>query len=85
MGWRMKDEQEGIKTDLEKGNDLLTKKQDGETLYGTFFQDNHVVMLVVDPDTGDIINANSAACSFYLYTAETLLKMKIYEISVLSK
>jgi len=85
VGWRMKDEQEGIKTDLEKGNDLLTKKQDGETLYGTFFQDIHVVMLVVDPDTGDIINANSAACSFYLYNAETLLKMKIYEISVLSK
>jgi PAS domain S-box-containing protein len=81
----MKDEQGGIITGFKMDNDLLTKTQDDGILYGALFRNNHVAMLLVDPDTGNIIDANPAACSFYLYNTETLLKMKIYDISVSSK
>lgn len=81
----MKDEREGVITGLKTDNDLSIKAQDDGTLYSALFRSNHVAMLLVDPDTGNIIDANPAACSFYLYNSETLLKMKIYDISVLSK
>lgn len=41
-------------------------------------------MLVVEPQSGSIIYANSAAASFYGYTREQLLSMNIYQINTLT-
>ncbi|MBZ9687057.1 PAS domain S-box protein [Clostridium estertheticum] len=49
-----------------------------------FFKINHTIMIVIDPETGVIIDANDAACSFYQYDYEHIIKLKISDINVLS-
>jgi len=68
-------------------NDLSDIKEAGEDrkqLYQTFFENNFSPILVVDPNTSNIVNANTSACRFYGYTKETITKMKITDINVLS-
>lgn len=52
--------------------------------YYAFFEKNYSVMLLVNPETAAIVDANLAACSFYGYTKEELTKKKINEINILS-
>jgi PAS domain S-box-containing protein len=47
--------------------------------------DNHVaVMLLIDPDTGAIVDANGAASLYYGYTHSQLLTMRIEDINTLA-
>ncbi|MGB9666555.1 MAG: PAS domain-containing sensor histidine kinase [Candidatus Cryosericum sp.] len=52
--------------------------------YKSLFQNNHAVMLLIDPDSGSIVDANRAASDYYGWTHEELLKKKISEINTLS-
>lgn len=52
--------------------------------YDNIFKNNHVIMLVINPQTGDIIDASPFACSFYQYSYNDMLKMKISDINILS-
>lgn len=71
--------------------DITERKQAEETLkeseerYHSLFKNNHAVMLLIDPDTGNIMDANPAACSFYGYSKNELLKMKITDINVFTE
>jgi PAS domain S-box-containing protein len=56
---------------------------ESETTYRKLFQNNHVVMLLIDPETGAIVDANPAASHFYGWTGEELRRMKIYQIGAL--
>jgi DNA-binding NtrC family response regulator len=38
---------------------------ESESRYRSLFENNHVVMLLINPESGDIIDANSAASRFY--------------------
>lgn len=49
------------------------------------FQGHMAVMLLIHPETGNIINANSAAEKFYGLSIEVLKKMKIQEINTLTE
>lgn len=49
------------------------------------FQNNHAVMLLIDPETGAIIDANPAACSFYGFRREELLSCNITDINMLPR
>jgi PAS domain S-box-containing protein len=49
------------------------------------FSENSVVMLLVDPVTGKIEDANKAALHFYGYPFEKLVKMSIYDICTLPR
>lgn len=40
-------------------------------------------MLLINPETGDIVDANSAACRFYGYGCTDIMKMKISQINTL--
>ena len=42
------------------------------------------MILVIDSETGVIVDANPAACSFYQYDYENIIKLKISDINVLS-
>jgi len=55
-----------------------------EARYHSLFENNHAVMLVINPANGRIIDANPAACSFYGYGPDTLREMNISEINTLS-
>jgi PAS domain S-box-containing protein len=39
-------------------------------------------MLLIDPLTGDIINANPAACAYYGYTLKEINGLKISDINI---
>ena len=54
-------------------------------LYRQLFEHSSSIMLLIDPDTGDILDANQAAVSYYGYTKEALLSMRIYNTNVLDQ
>ncbi|TGJ99754.1 PAS domain S-box protein [Leptospira semungkisensis] len=49
------------------------------------FETNQTIKWIIDPDSGDILYVNNAACVFYGYTREELLKLKITDINILTK
>jgi PAS domain-containing protein len=57
------------------------KDKEGDSLYRSLFNENSSVMLVIDPESGDILDANVAAAGFYGYSLEQLIAMKIFEIN----
>jgi PAS domain S-box-containing protein len=54
-----------------------------EALYRQMFTDNSAVMLLIDPESGDIDEANPAAEKFYGYSVSELQTMKLQQISLL--
>jgi two-component system, cell cycle sensor histidine kinase and response regulator CckA len=68
--------------DLQKTEESLRRS---ERRFRSLFDDTPAVMLLIDPDTAEIVDANAAAASFYGYTKEELTRMKITELSTLSE
>ena len=66
----------GIKM-LRKG-DALRKN---EAKFRTFFEANPATILLVDPNTGTIVDANSSAADFYGWSVDDLKKMSIAHIN----
>ncbi len=75
---------ETIEPMSEDPESLLTRVQRAE-LYRSLFYDNHAVMLIVDPDSGSILEANNAAALFYGYGVEDLRQMNITDINQLAR
>jgi PAS domain S-box-containing protein len=71
--------------------DVTERKQaeaalaESEARFRALFENSHAVMLLIDPDSGRIMGANAAACSFYSYARAQLLAMNIGDLNVLSK
>jgi len=61
-----------------------TIAESGERFRGMFERHN-AVMLLISPDDGTIVDANSAAAGYYGYSAETLRAMNINQINQLSR
>ena len=57
---------------------------ESEARYRSLFENNHAVMLLIDPDSAAITDANSAACDFYGWSREELKKQRIDEINTLT-
>ena len=56
-----------------------------ESRYKSMFQDNQSTLLIIDPDSGEIKDANPAACEFYGWPYAELCKKNISEINPLPK
>lgn len=69
-------------TDRKKAEDKL---RESEERYKSIFLDTLSVMLLIDPSSGDITDANPAACNFYGWTCAELRKMKITDLNLLQK
>ncbi len=54
-------------------------------LYHLIFEKSNSMMLLINPDTGAIVDANSAAVTYYGYTKEVLISMRIHDINTLSQ
>lgn len=65
-----------------KGSQQLLRES--EERYRSLFENNHAVMLLIDPDSGAIMDANPAACAYYGWSRETLMKRNIREINTLT-
>jgi len=70
-------------------DDISERKRSEETLkkseerFRTLFENPSIVILL-DPDTGDIIGANHAAADFYGWSVEQLKQMRIQQITNVS-
>jgi len=60
------------------------KIRESEILFRKVFEDHAAVKLIIDPDTGDILDANRAAVDFYGWSHEQLTQMQVQEINTLS-
>jgi PAS domain S-box-containing protein len=58
--------------------------RESEEIYRSIFERNHSIILIIDPDTGSIADANPAACDFYGYSRNRMKRMNISEINILT-
>ncbi len=59
--------------------------QESEERYSALFSNNYSISLLIDPDTGRIVDANDAAVQYYGYPRERLLSMGIFDLNRLPK
>ena len=71
--------------DISRRKNAEASLKESEERYHSLFENNHAVMLLIDPNTSKIVDANPAASHFYGYNHEELVKMKINDINILSK
>jgi len=58
---------------------------ESEARYRSLFQNQHTAMLIIDPPTGRILDANPAAEAFYGWDRATLTTMRVQDINTLSE
>ncbi|MEA4934089.1 MAG: PAS domain S-box protein [Lawsonibacter sp.] len=73
----------GSRTDITEIKRLRKDKEELLQRLQSMFNEHDAVMLVIHPQTGQIMDANPSACTFYGYTHDELLSMKIQEINQL--
>jgi len=56
-----------------------------ESRYRSLFENSSAVMLLIDPRTAEVVDANTAACKYYGYPLEKLRGMLITDINTLSQ
>jgi len=61
------------------------KLRESEERYRNIFMNKYTPMLLIDPETTDIIDVNPAACSFYGFSKEKLTQMQITDINILTR
>ena len=57
--------------------------RESEERFRNLFQYHSAVKLIIDPDTGDIIDANEAATKYYGWPLEELKRMRIQQINAM--
>ncbi len=57
---------------------------ESEERYSALFQHTHLPMIVIDPESSQIVEANDAACVFYGYPCEEFTTMSIFQIDTLA-
>lgn len=73
------------------GNDITEFKKLQENqlnllnLLQSMFRDHTAIMLMMEPASGMILDANPAACNFYGYTRDEILRLRIQDINTLSE
>ncbi|NTW52572.1 MAG: PAS domain S-box protein [Chlorobiaceae bacterium] len=60
------------------------KLKESEGLFRGLFEDHSAVMLILDPETGRMVDANHAAADFYGWSREEFRKMNITDINCAS-
>jgi PAS domain S-box-containing protein len=68
-----------------KGEIYRPQEGENEAVYRSLFENNHAVMLLIDPETAAIRDANPAACAYYGWSQEQLKALRIDEINTLTR
>ncbi len=74
---------EGIIQDITDRKRTEEALRESEEIYRSVFKGHAAVKLLIDPDTGSIIEANDAAVEYYGWSHDQLKQMKIQEINTL--
>ena len=64
-------------------NRALVEKVEAESRYRSLFENNHTVMLMIDPENGQILDVNPAAVEYYGWIKADMIKMSISDINTL--
>jgi len=75
----------GVNLDITESRNTLEALKKSEKGYKNLFENHAAVKLLIDQQSGDIVDANFAAVSFYGYSRKQLRKMNIQQIVLLSK
>jgi PAS domain S-box-containing protein len=72
----------GIVIDIteSKEHELLLKKS--EERFRNFFEQHSAVMMILDPETGHIVDVNNAAAEYYGWSKEQLRQMNVQEMNI---
>ncbi len=73
----------GMIEDITEREHAQAALRESEQRFRSFFQRNQAVMLLIEPGSGAIVDANDAAVEFYAYTRERLCAINIQEINQL--
>ncbi len=72
-------------------NDITERKHaeelllDSERRYRDLFEKNPAVKLLIDPESGAIVEANTASCEFYGYNMDEITRLKIFDLNLYSE
>ena len=61
----------------------LAAAQQAIAHYSALFNNHHSVMLMIDPETGSIVDANPAACAYYGYSRAEFIAQRITDLNTL--
>ncbi|MGB3209442.1 MAG: CHASE4 domain-containing protein [Desulforhopalus sp.] len=59
--------------------------RESEARYRNMFDNKHTVMLLIDPDTNAIIDANAAASLFYGWSPEEMTRLRLSDINIMTE
>lgn len=74
----------GVHTDITARKRTELALQESETRFRTLFEDHLAIMLLIDAETGAIVDANPAACNYYGYSRNHITQLNISDINILS-
>ena len=74
----------GTHQDITERKQLEAALRESEQRFRNMFRRHSAVMLLIEPESGAIVDANEAATYFYGYAREWLLKMNISELNILN-
>lgn len=73
----------GINLDISKIKKTEEELRESQERYHQMFDQHQAVGLVIEPESGDIIDANSAALKYYGYTYKQICSLQIQDINQL--
>jgi len=72
-----------IFTDVGDRRNMEETRRERDSVFRILFQSAHLVVLVIDPESGDILDANPAACAFYGWSREAMKSLNLRKINTL--
>jgi PAS domain S-box-containing protein len=71
----------GIGTDISDRKEAELRLRENELRFRNLFENHSSIMLIVDPETDRIIDANRAASSFYGWPGDKIRRMKVGDLT----
>lgn len=73
-----------LRQEMKERKEAVKALQLSEARHRAMFEANAAMQLIIDPDTGSILDANPAACAFYGYERAVMQSMNISDLNTLS-
>jgi PAS domain S-box-containing protein len=74
-----------IYRDITELEETKTKYENIKERYKALFENDNTIMLIIDPDSENIVDSNPAAINFYGWSKKELTSMKITDINILNE